>query len=183
MPLILLFQIWIQKFQIYLYFRLHWDKTIFKNPLNFWAVMKHFILKTLFQTQQHSEGKAVLKSTASVYASDFRDIMVPDGSTTGSKRVDLICPAHTRFSSSTRQALQVWGLSCSDLLCHFHTKDFHIQKRSVTQCFSVFYQEIKNLHSVLRFADRLLCRVTWQPTARINSLAWQYLGSSRMKTL
>lgn len=40
--------------------------------------MKRFILKTLFQTQQHLEGEAGLKNTTSVYASDFKDDVVLD---------------------------------------------------------------------------------------------------------
>lgn len=61
-------------------------------------------------------------------------------------------PAHDRFVSSTRQALQVLGLSGSDLLCHFHTKNFTFKRGVWTNASVFFYQEIEHFWSVLIFA-------------------------------
>lgn len=44
-------------------------------------------------------------------------------------------PVQKRFISSTRQALE---FPCSHLICHLHTKNSHLQKRSLNQCFGVF---------------------------------------------
>jgi len=101
--------------------------------------MKRCILNTFLQTQQHSEGKLGIKKRTTALASIFKENMVQHRSNIGSKPVDLFCPSpcpgQVHFKDQT---LQILGLSCSDLLGHFHTKNFHIQKRSVNQCFSVF---------------------------------------------